>query len=36
MSNNQKIPEITLEEKQKQLEALQADVDIIFAEAITN
>ncbi|MEG4458464.1 hypothetical protein [Microcoleus sp. N9_A1] len=36
MSDNQQISEITLEEKQKQLEGLQADVDRIFAEAITN
>ncbi|MEG4458695.1 hypothetical protein [Microcoleus sp. N9_A1] len=36
MIDSQKIPEITLQEKQKQLEALQAEVDIIFAEAIIN
>ncbi len=31
MTDRQKFPEITLQEKQKQLEALQAKVDIIFA-----
>ncbi|MEG4533398.1 hypothetical protein [Microcoleus sp. D2_18a_D3] len=36
MSNNQETPVITGEQKQKQLEALQVDVDIIFAEAIAN
>ena len=36
MTDSQKIPEIALQEKQKQLEALQADVDIIFAEASIN
>ncbi|MEG4047352.1 hypothetical protein [Microcoleus sp. Pol17_C1] len=36
MTDRQKFPEITLQEKQKQLEALQAEVDIILAEAIIN
>jgi len=36
MTGSQGVPELILEEKQKQLEALQADVDLIFAEAITN
>lgn len=36
MTASEPIPELTLEEKQKQLEALQAEVNIIFAEAITN
>ena len=36
MTDSQKIPEIALQEKQKQLKALQAEVDIIFAEAIIN
>jgi len=36
MTANEQIPEITLQEKHKLLEALQAEVNIIFAEAITN
>jgi hypothetical protein len=31
MTASEPIPELTLEEKQKLLEALQAEVDIIFA-----
>ncbi|MEG4166515.1 MULTISPECIES: hypothetical protein [unclassified Microcoleus] len=36
MTTNRQIPEFTLEERQKQLQQLQAEVDTIFAEAITN
>lgn len=35
MTDSQKIPEITLQEKQKQLEALQIEVNKIFTEAIS-
>ncbi|MEG3907831.1 hypothetical protein QT979_05985 [Microcoleus sp. w2-18bC1] len=34
MTTNKQIPQVTLEEKQKQLEELQAKVDTVFAEAI--
>lgn len=36
MTANEQIPEVTLQKKHKLLEALQAEVNIIFAEAITN
>ncbi|MEG4397094.1 hypothetical protein [Microcoleus sp. BROC3] len=35
MTDSQTIPEITLQEKQKQLEALQIEVNKIFTEAIS-
>ena len=34
MTTNRQIPEVTLEERQKQLQQLQAKVDIVFAEAL--
>ena len=34
MTTNRQIPEVTLEERQKQLQQLQAKVDIVFAEVL--
>lgn len=34
MTTNRQIPEVTLEERQKQLDELQAKVDRVFAEAM--
>ncbi|MEG4210375.1 hypothetical protein [Microcoleus sp. S13_B4] len=36
MTTNEPIPELTLQEKHKQLAELQAEVNTIFAEAISN